>query len=105
MPSFNFESAGEIIRVNFGRDISAGTSFKMTLEPQQNGSAADVAPTLGTSKVVVDDEVYEANQYIEYTILAATFIKKTSGRWRKKGVATLASQTIATDYSFFRVMP
>lgn len=103
MPSFNFESAGEIIRVNFGRDISAGTVFQMILEPQHGGKST-VTGTLGTSAIVVDDETYAANQYIEYAIVAATFTEANVGRWRKKGIATLPSETVATDYSFFRVM-
>jgi hypothetical protein len=102
--NFNQASAGDVIRVNFGQDISNGTVFKMIIE-EQFGEAQEVTATLGTADIAVDDETYEANQYIEYTTTSATFTKNTTGRWRKKGVATLPSQTIATNYSFFRVMP
>lgn len=103
MPSFNTEATGQTIRVNFNQDISAGTSFEMVLEPQ-TGEKLTKTATLGTSNVIVDDETYLANKYIEYVIIAGDFDQ--TGRWQKKGNAVISTtNTIYTNYSFFRVMP
>jgi hypothetical protein len=103
MPSYNVQAAGQVIRVNFNRDISTGTVFSMELEPRAGQGLTKIA-TLGTVDVVVDDETYLASQYIEYTTEAGIF-EDLEGRWRKKGIATLPSEIVASDYSFFRVMP
>ena len=105
MPVFNQASSGQKIRVNFNQDISSNTKLEMILEPQAGGNSSTITPTLGTSTIVVDDETYTANQYTEYAILAATFTDATAGKWRKKSIATLPSETVSTNYTFFRVMP
>jgi len=109
MPVFNKDSFGEILKVNFYRDISSGTKFEMIIQAQFEGAELfeerprTVAATLGTVDVVVDDMKFIANQYVEYTIKEDDF--KDIGRWRTKGIATLPSETIATSYQFFRVEP
>ncbi len=109
MPIFNKDSFGEILKVNFYRDISSGTKFEMVIQAQFEGAELNeerprtVAATLGIVETVVDDMKFLANQYVEYTIKEGDF--KDTGRWRTKGIATLPSETIATSYQFFRVGP
>jgi len=100
MVSFNIDSYGGKIRVNFGQDISAGTAFSMTIMPEK-GDEQTLTPTLGTSDVDVGDESYLANCYVEYTITDGLF--DVSGIWRKKAVATVGGVDIGTQYSNFRV--
>ena len=112
---FNKDSFGEILRVNFYRDISAGSKFIMEIQPQfqgslltdgtqsEDGRPRKVPATLGTVDVTVDDMKLLANQYVEYTTKKNDF--KDVGRWRTKGIVTLPTETIATSYQFFRVMP
>jgi len=105
MPIFNTDSIGEILRVNFYRDISDGTKFEIKFEPQFIGTRfpddtpRKVVATLGTVEVVVDDMKFLANQYVEYTIKEDDF--KDTGRWQAKGIATLPSETVATSNQFF----
>jgi hypothetical protein len=103
MPSFNQDSFGEVIRVNFNEDISTGTAFKMILEPE-HGDLVEVTATLGTGTPYEDDVQLAANQYIEYTIQEGDF-SDYAGRWRKKGIATLPAGDVSTDFRFFEVMP
>ena len=102
MISYNIDEYGQTIRVNIGQDVSAGTSFKMILEPY-SGDKVEVTATLGTSDTVVGDETFEANKFVEYVTTSGVFPSGTAGKWRKKAVATLASSKIASDYSLFRV--
>ncbi len=110
MPNFNKNSFGQLLKVNFFQDISTGTSFEMQIEPQFGGQRLDgdkpiltVVGTLGTVNTVVDDMPFKADQYLEYTIKEDDL--KDVGRWRVKGIATLLSVTVATNYQFFRVLP
>lgn len=112
---FNKDSFGQTLRVNFYQDISTGSKFEMEIQPQfqgaviadsnqsEDGRPRKVPATLGIVDVVVDDMKLLANQYVEYTTREDDF--KDVGRWRTKGIATLPTETIATNYQFFRVMP
>jgi hypothetical protein len=100
MISFNIDSFGGKLRVNFGQDISAGTAFTMTIKPEK-GQMQELTPTLGTSDADVGDGTYLANNYVEYTITEDLF--DVAGIWRKKAVATVGGVDIGTPYSFFRV--
>ena len=102
MISYNQDASGQKIRVNFYEDISSATAFTMELEPQ-NGDKLEKVPTLGTVDVVVGDEKFLANQYVEHTTEASEFTKV--GLWRVKATATLASSVLATDWVKFRIMP
>ena len=101
MISYNKKSNGELLRVNFGRDISTATSFSMILEPNV-GEKLEVTPVLGAADVDVGDEEFLADQYVEYSTTADMFLY--AGRWRAKAVATLPAEVVATNYVFFRVM-
>lgn len=102
MINFNIDSFGQKLRVNFDQDVSAATLFSMELEPE-HGDTLTKTPTLGAVEVDVGDETFLANQYVEYTVEAGIF-DDWVGRWRAKAIATLAGETIATEYRFFRVM-
>lgn len=87
MINFNKDASGQKLRVNFNQDISSGSIFKMYMEPQINGEVREISPAvLGTSDVMVGDEKFLANQYLEYTIQADDFEDYT-GIWRVKGTA------------------
>jgi hypothetical protein len=101
MISYNKDASGQKLRVNFNENISAATAFAMTLEPTV-GEKLEVTPTLGTSNVVVGDETFLANEYVEYAVTADMF--DYVGRWRAKAEATVSPGEVATDYRFFRVM-
>ena len=100
MISFNIDSYGGKLRVNFGQDISAGTAFTMTIQPEK-GESQELTPTLGTSDTDVGDETYLENEFVEFTITDGLFT--TAGQWRKKAVATVGGVDIGTQYSYFRV--
>ena len=110
MPVFNTEGFGQTVRVNFYRDISAGTAFTIELQPQFGGTRdllddnpLTVPAILGTVDIVVDDETMKANQYIEYVTQEGNL--DSAGRWRTKGKAVLPAETIVTSYQYFRVDP
>ncbi len=102
MLNFNQKSFGQVLRVNFGQDVSTATAFELDLEPE-NGETVDKTPTLGASNVDVGDETFLADEYVEYTTEEDVFLDYV-GRWRAKAIATLPGETIATDYVLFRVM-
>lgn len=110
MPNFNKNSFGQFIRVNFNQNIVSNTKLEMKLEPQTRGDIKNLVPVLGVVDVNVDDEKFKANEYVEFKTLEDTFKQDGSdgdavGRWRVKAIATLTTQTISTDYTFFRVLP
>jgi len=102
MENFNVDASGQLLRVNFERDVSTATAFSMTLQPRQ-GDKLSITPTLGTSGVTVGDEVLAANQYCETTTTANQF-NNHIGIWRKKATATLPSgEVVSSQYTFFEV--
>lgn len=103
MLNFNVDASGQKLRVNFGRDVSTGTTFTVSLEPR-SGDTLERVPTLGIVNVDVGDGAFQANEYVEYTTQADEF--EFVGIWRAKGTATLASgEVVASDPVLFRVMP
>jgi len=114
MPLFNRQAFGQTVYVNFNQDISTATQFEMELQPQFTGQNFEndqderrarliVTPILGTVDVKVDDQLFLANEYVEYVTKENDF--RDDGRWRKKAKAVLVSETIVTNYTFFRIMP
>ena len=101
MININKDAYGGKIRVNFGQTLTAATSFTMKMLPQ-SGAEISVTPTLGTSRVAVGDEYYEANEYVEYTITENMFDTYV-GLWTKKALATIGSEVIPTEPELFRV--
>jgi len=103
MISFNKDANGQKIRVNFNRVVSTGTAFEMTLEPKV-GEPFTVVSTLGTADVVVGDEKFLANEFVEFTTTTELFITYI-GIWRKKATATLPAEIVASPFTQFRVTP
>lgn len=104
MANLNKDEYGQVIRVNFGQDISAATSFNFILEPQVGEKLERSTAVLGTVNVVVGDESYLADQYIEYTTGAGDIDK--DGLWRIKGEATLSgTNKVISDYKTIPVLP
>jgi len=98
----NKDEYGQTLRVNFGEDISAATAYSFILEPKY-GEKLEKTGTLGTSNVVVDDETYQANQYIEYVTADGDIDK--AGDWRMKGEATMSgTNKVIGDYKRFVVL-
>ena len=104
MQSFNQDSYGKILYVNFGEDVSTATAYELEIEPQ-SGDVKTATPTLGTSNVVVGDETFNANEFVKYTIIDS-FFDQYVGKWRVKGKATMSSTSkIVSNYIDIRIMP
>jgi len=102
--TFNVDEYGSILRVNFGVDISTGTQYMIYLERWRGDEkifTTNIA--LGTSNIVVDDETYLANQYLEYTLQEDDLDKE--GQWRVRGSTIVSSEFIKSDYVRFTVLP
>jgi hypothetical protein len=102
MQVFNKDGIGQVLYVNFGQDISTQTAISIKLNPQ-SGTELTKTGTLETSDLYVGDQQYLANQYASYTLEDGVF-DDWIGIWEAKGIATLTSTTVATDYEKFRVM-
>lgn len=119
MPNFNKYEYGQVIRANLNQDVSTNTGLQIIIQPERgssenanhvkysdpNGAVIANNPdvTLGTVDIVVGDETYSANEYLEYTIKPNDLSK--SGVWRVKGIATISSTEIITgDYIRFSVL-
>jgi hypothetical protein len=101
MQKFNKDDIGQTLYVNFDQDISTQTAISILLLPQ-SGDELTKTGTLGTSDVWVEDQKFEANKYATYTIEDGVF-DDWVGLWQYKGIATLTSTTVSTDYRNFRV--
>jgi hypothetical protein len=102
MTSVNISSIGQKLYINLDQDISAGTDYKIEIEPRV-GEKKEEAATLGTSDQAVGDSTYLANEYVYFTLTAGYFDK--AGNVRMKAVVTMPTETLSTDYELFRVMP
>ena len=95
--TFNKKEYGQIIYVNLGTDISSGTDLKVILQPKRGEKQEKTTNiAVGTSNVTVDDQIFLANQYLEYTIQPDDLNK--SGQWRTRGSAIVDSVLIKGDY-------
>lgn len=104
MPDINVNETGQTVRVNFGQDVSAATSFNFILQPRIGDKKEKSTAVLGVVNVVVGDESYLADQYIEYTTVSGDIDQ--DGLWRIKGEATISgTQKIISDYKTFAVLP
>ncbi len=97
----NKNEFGQTIRANIGEDVSSLTTYKMILEPEL-GNSVEKNATLGTSNIVVNDETFLANQYVEYVVESEVLDR--IGQWRKKGKATSPTQEISGNYQRFTVL-
>ncbi len=106
MASLNIGEYGQILRVNMKLDVSTNTGLNFKLEPKigkkHNFTEAD-GVVVGTTNVVVGDQQYLANQYLEYTVRDGNI--HISGRWRLRGEVQLASSNrVVGDYKFIVVL-
>lgn len=109
MASLNKGEYSQEIYVDFLTDISLATGLTVIIQPELSSGdgetvyATGASVTLGTIDIVVGDEVYNANEYIKYTIEDGDLSK--SGTWRVKGIAEISSlNKIISDYKRFTVL-
>ena len=119
MQSLNSYEYGQVVRANMKQDISASTVFEMVIQPKQgssknasllnadrpNGAIIATNPdvTVGTVDIVVGDETYSANEYLEYTIKANDLSRP--GIWRLRGTAVISSTSkLIGDFVRFTVL-
>ena len=119
MASFNKYEYGQVVRANMKQDISASTVLEIVIQPEQgssrnahllnndrpNGAVIATNPdvTVGTVDVVVGDETYLANQYLEYTIKVNDLSR--SGIWRLRGTVVIsATNKLLGDFVRFTVL-
>ena len=101
MPNLNKGEFGQVLRADLGEDISTAISYEMILQPQL-GETLEKVSTLGTVNIVVDDQTFLANQYIEYTTIEDDLTY--AGTWRLKGKAKFANSEVIGDYRKFTVL-
>ena len=115
---FNAYEYGQVLRANLKKDVSVNTGLEMIIQPELgrsvNSNTLSLKPlgavvvtnpnvTVGTVDVLVGDETYLANEYLEYTIKANDLSK--SGIWRVKGSADITpTDRVVGDYSRFTVL-
>ena len=86
---FNVSSYGQVVRVNLMENILSNSGLELIIRPEV-GPAHVITEgvTVGEVDVVVGDEVFLANEYIEYTTLDGDL--DSAGLWQKKATAKLA---------------
>lgn len=100
--NLNKDEYGQTIRVNIGQDITLATDLKVIIEPQR-GAKLEKTGTLGMTQVTEDDEIYLANEYIEYITQIGDL--SYAGQWRAKGTAVIsATENAVGDYKRFTVL-
>ncbi len=120
MTAYNVLEYGQVIRANLGQNVLLVTDLEMIIQPELGSSRnanrnLDNKPrgaivvnnpdvTVGEWDVEVGDEVYLANEYLEYTIKENDLSKP--GIWRVKGSAGIsATNRVVNDYVRFTVLP
>lgn len=101
--SLNKGEIGQVIRVNYGSDISSAASVKIFIEPEF-GTLKEFVATVPGVPVTVNGVTFEANEYAEYTTLSEEDLDYI-GRNRKKVKVEFSSTDIQqTNYEKFRVL-
>ena len=110
---------GQVLRANIGQDVSTNTGLRFILQPKSgqplNSNDVTGQPqnsivrtgsdgvVVGTVAVVVGDESFAANEYLEYTVLEDDL--SISGLWRIKGEADISATNRAVgDYRNITVL-
>ncbi len=113
MANLNTFEFGQVVRADIKQDVSSNTGLTFMLQPKEgrpkNANASLDEPrnavvrtqadgvVVGTANVVVGDETFLANQYLEYTLKQDDL--SIPGIWRFKGEAQLSSTVRAVgDY-------
>jgi hypothetical protein len=118
MTAFNKDEYGQVIRVNLSQNILTNEGLEIIIQPELGHSknahrdsdkpkgaviANNPDVIVGEVDITVGDEVYLANEYLEYTIKADDLSK--SGTWRVKGSADISSTNrVISDYKRFTVL-
>ena len=97
---------GEVLRARVGVDVSTNIGLTFILQPQSGETITRTESdgvVVGTVDVVVGDETYNENQYLEYVTLDGDI--DYVGRWRKQARAKL-SPTVERvgDFERFEVL-
>jgi hypothetical protein len=104
LSNLNFKEIGQVIRVNLGEDISLATPTLVLLPEVGTVKNITDGVTIPAVQVVVGDETFEANEYIEYTTIKDDL--DYVGRWKKKAKLTFSDSDVQqNDYEKFRVLP
>lgn len=118
MSALNAFEYGQVLRANIGQDVSTNTSLTFILQPKE-GVPKNVTSgqnlvnaiyrtqndgvTVGASDVVVGDETYLANEYLEYTLQEEDL--SLPGLWRVKGEAQLSpTGRVSGDFKTITVL-
>lgn len=103
MSDLNVGEIGYPLRINFNQDISLVTSALIICEPQV-GCKKEFVATIPNVPIVIGEETFNANEYVEYTTLKETDLDYV-GRWRYKAKLTFSSTDIRqSNYFRFRVL-
>ena len=104
MSNLNYNEIGQVIRVNVGEDISASTPTLLLLPEFGVEKEITTGVTVGIVDVTENNEIFYADQYIEYTTVDTDL--DYAGKWKKKARLLFSSANIQqTDYQKFRVLP
>jgi len=102
----NQSEYGQVLRVNFGQDVSSATDLSFTIQPKYGSSIEKTqlsGVSVGTSNTEVGDKTYLANEFIQYTIEPTNL--NFSGEFRMKGKAKLsATNELVSDYEYVQVL-
>lgn len=106
MAELNKDEYGQVVRANIGIDVSTNTALTFVLEPRVGTKLEKVIAdgvVVGAVNVVVGDQTFQANEYLEYTTKDGDICK--SGLWRLKGIAqTSPTVKVVGDYRRITVL-
>lgn len=106
MANLNINEYGQVIRANIGIDVSTNIGLKFKMQPKI-GSVVEKTEidgvAVGSVNVVVGDQTFLANKYLEYTTQDGDIDQ--SGMWRIKGEAQINTTVKAVgDYRRIAVL-
>jgi hypothetical protein len=121
MADLNKFEFGQVIRANMRQDVSTNIGLTFILQPKNGTPKNSNAETssnqplnaiirngvdgvvVGTVAVAVGDEIFAANEYLEYTTKIDDL--DISGLWRVKGEADISSTSkVVGDYRNITVL-
>jgi len=103
MSNLNYNEIGQVIRVNAGLDISLSTPTLILLPEVGEVKEITQGVTIPDVDMVVGNETYLADQYIEYSTIDGDL--DYTGRWKKKAKLDFSNSNIMqTDYQKFKVL-
>jgi hypothetical protein len=101
--SLNTFEIGKPIRINVGKDISASTPTLFLIPEYGIPQEITSGVTIPAIDVTVGNEIYYANEYVEYLTLSDTL--DYAGRWKKQAELYFSPVDVEkTDFIKFRVL-